>query len=260
MQKQQIVYYSDELNDEFEGSDINPIKIDSSYKYIHKNFFWNITSFILYRLLATPFAYIYMKIKYGIKIENKKILKDFKDTGYFIYANHTHNMGDAFNPTIVNFPKKVYVVVHPNNVSIPFWGNIIKFLGPLPTPDDLDSGKNFINAISYYIKRKNVIVIYPEAHVWNYYTKIRPFKAHTFKYPIKENVPTFAVTTTYRKWKKNRPRIVIYIDGPFYADNSLDNKLKKEDLRNKVYNCMVNRSKNNNIEFIKYIKDGEKDD
>lgn len=207
-----------------------------------------------------PYAFLYMKFKFGLKIENRKVLKDFKNTGYFVYANHTQNMGDAFAPTIINFPKKVKVIVHPNNVSIPFWGNIIKFLGPLPIPGDIESGKNFINAIDYFIAKKNTIVIYPEAHVWNYYTKIRPFKSYSFKYPINCKVPSFSMTTTYQKWKKGKPRIVMYIDGPFYPKENLNIKEKREDLRNQIYECMIKRAENSNIEYIKYVKVGEKND
>ena len=36
MNKQEIIYYSDELNDEFSGAEITPRKIDENYKYIHK--------------------------------------------------------------------------------------------------------------------------------------------------------------------------------------------------------------------------------
>ena len=119
MQKQQIQYYKDELNDEFEGKEITPIKIDGKYKYVHNNIFWKLTSFLLYRIIATPIAYLYMKFKFRLKIINKDVLKGLKGKGYFMYVNHTQDIGDAFNPTIVNFPRKVQVVVHPNNVSIP---------------------------------------------------------------------------------------------------------------------------------------------
>ena len=45
MKKQKIIYYNDELNDEFSGAEIKPRKIDENYKYIHKNIIWNITAF-----------------------------------------------------------------------------------------------------------------------------------------------------------------------------------------------------------------------
>lgn len=251
MQKEQTVYYNGE-DDDFEGDGIKAIKIDDSYKYIHDNLIWKFVSFILYRLIATPIAYIYVKFKYNLKIVNKEVLKKYKKQGYFMYANHTQVMGDAFIPSIVNFPKKVQVVVHPNNVSIPFWGNIIKFLGALPIPNDVASGRNFISAISSYLRKNNVIMIYPEAHVWSYYTKIRNFSSSTFKYPIKENMPTFAMTITYKKRKFGAPRIIAYIDGPFFAKDGFNIKEKQEDLKTKVYDTMKKRALNNDVEYIKY--------
>lgn len=254
------IFYTDELTDDFEQNGIEPIKIDGSYKYLNKGIIWNFVSFVAYRLIATPIAYLYMKLSYHLKIENKKALKSAKGKGYFLYINHTQPIGDAFMPTIVNFPKKTYVVVHPNNVSIPFWGNIIKLLGPLPIPGDVEAGRNFVTTIEKLIKKKKAVVIYPEAHVWKYYTKIRPYDASSFKYPIKLNVPSFAVTVTYRERKNKKPRIVLYIDGPYYAQEGVSLKEKRESLRSKIFEAMENRAKTNNVEFIKYIKVKENDE
>ena len=35
MKEQKIIYYKDELNDEFSGAEITPRKIDENYKYKH---------------------------------------------------------------------------------------------------------------------------------------------------------------------------------------------------------------------------------
>ena len=57
--EKKIYYYTDELNDDFAEKSIEPIKIDENYKYIHKNVFWKIGSFIVYRLIAMPLAFVY---------------------------------------------------------------------------------------------------------------------------------------------------------------------------------------------------------
>ena len=74
MKKDKVIYYHDELNDDFEGKNITPIKIDGNYKYIHKNLLWNLSAAILYRGILTPACWLYGKIKFGLKIENKEIL------------------------------------------------------------------------------------------------------------------------------------------------------------------------------------------
>ena len=100
------------------------------------------------------------------------------------------------------------------------------------------------------------ITIYPEAHIWPYYTKIRPFKDVSFKYPIQLEKPAFCITNTYQSYGKNNKKIKIvsYIDGPFYPNKELTLKEQQKELRNKIYNCMEERSENSNIEHIKYIK------
>lgn len=255
-QETKIIYFKDEINDEFSGFVSETKKIDKNYKYINNNFFYKIKEFFAYRIIATPIAFLYDKIKFRRKIVNKKILKKVK--GAFIYGNHTQTIYDAFNPPILVFPKKNYTIVNPANLGIKFIGKFVPILGGLPVPDDLASYKNFLNAVKHF-SNKSFITIYPEAHIWPYYTSIRPFSSKSFKYPIEFNKPAFCFTNVYVKRKfSNKPKIVTYIDGPFYAEG--DNlKEKQEDLRNKIYTNMLERSKLNNIEVIKYIKENTND-
>ena len=64
------------------------------------------------------------------------------------------------------------------------------------------------------------------------------------------------MTNTYQMngKNKNKLQIVTYIDGPFFPNDKLPLKERKKELRDKVYNQMVERSKNSNIEFIEYIR------
>jgi len=48
--------------------------------------------------------------------------------------------------------------------------------------------------------------------------------------------------------------MVSYIDGPFYPDMSLNKKDAQNKLRDIVYEKMVERAKNSNVEVVKYIK------
>ena len=91
-----VIYYSDELNDEFSGSNITPRVIDENYKYIHKNIFWNMQAFLLQNILSLPLKYFYAKWKLKIKYIGKEKLKPYKKQGYFIYGNHTQVFADTF--------------------------------------------------------------------------------------------------------------------------------------------------------------------
>ena len=252
--KEKVIYYEDELNDDFVEGKIDTVKIDGNYKYIHKNPIWNISAFIVYRIILLFPAYLYSKIKFSMKVVNKEKLKEVKDKGYFIYINHTQEILDTLLPTLFCFPKKAYIIAHPNNVSIKGMKTLNKMLGALPIPGDIESSKNFLDAIQHYINKKNVIAVYPEAHVWPYYTKIRDYKEVSFRYPVKLNAPVYSATITYKKNKRNKPKIVAYIDGPFYPNEEIKVKEAEKLLRDTIYNKMIERSKENNIEFIKYIR------
>lgn len=250
----QIIYYKNELEDEFSTAQITPKKIDGGYKY-EGGIGFTLGKLFFYEILAKPLAVCFMKIKFGHKIVNKNVLKSAKKEGYYLYGNHTNAIADALIPSLLCFPKDVSVIVHPNNVSMFLLGKITKFLGAIPLPDDINAARNFQKTLEHRLAKKNCITIYPEAHIWPYYTKIRPFKDTSFGYPIKQNAKVFCFTNTYQKRKgRKTPRMVTYIDGPFIADASLSLKEQKASLRNQVYDAMCKKALHNNVEIIKYKK------
>lgn len=254
--KNKVIYYCDELNDDFANTNIIQKPLGENFKYIHTNLIWKIASFFLYYIIALPIAYATNKFFNHNKVVNKKLLKPYKKTGYFIYANHTQHINDAFcNPTIA-FPKKNYVICSPDAFSIPGIKNVVQMLGAIPLPSSLHEYRDYLNWLDEVIKKNNVITIYPEAHIWPYYTKIRPFKSNSFKYPIKKSVPVFSITHCYQKRRfSSKPKIVSYIDGPFYPNSNLSLNEQSDELRNKVYNAMCERSQyHSTYEYIKYVK------
>lgn len=249
------IYYKDELNDEFAGDSIQAIPIDGGYRYVRDNIPGKISHFFWYRIIATPLAYLYLKIHFHHRFVGKDIIKKYSQNGYFFYGNHTHFMADALIPTMVNIPKDTYVIVHPNNVSMPILGKITPSLGAIPLPDDIDAGKNFIKTVDYWINKRKCIMIYPEAHIWPFYTDIRPFKNDSFRYPVIYKTPVFCLTNTYQKRKHgSKPRMITYVDGPFFSDETLKSKAAREKLRDEVYLAMKERAKNNNICMVRYEK------
>lgn len=251
-----IIYYEDELNDEFSKSSIEPRIIDEKYKYVHKNPLWNLCSFVLQNILSVPIKILYAKIKFRIKYIGKEKIKPYKNEGYFIYGNHTQPFADTFIPSIPMYPKRNFLIVNPVNISLKGTGTLVEMLGAMPIPSNKRAMKNFLNAIKQKTNKGYAITIYPEAHIWPYYTKIRPFKDVSFKYPVQLEKPAFCITNTYQSYGKNNQKIKIvsYIDGPFFPSKELTLKEQQRELRNKIYNCMSERSKNSNIEHIKYIK------
>ena len=249
-----VVFYEDELNDEFSTAKIEPRVIDENYKFVHKNPLWNLCSFLIQQFFSIPIKFLYSKIKFRHKFVGKEKLRNYKKQGYFIYANHTQAFADTFLTSRAVYPKRNYLIVNPENVSMKYFGNFVQMFGAIPIPNKRSGMKKFLEAIEKRINQGFSITIYPEAHIWPYYIGIRNFKSVSFKYPVKLDVPCFCMTNTYQDRGNGKVRIVSYIDGPFFVNKNLSLKEQQEDLRNRVYEKMVEKSKNSNVEVIEYKK------
>lgn len=249
------VYYTDERNDEFSAPVIHPRVIDENWDYAPTGSAWKAKHFLAYRLCAMPLAWLYCKLVLHSTFRNLEVLKAAEGTGCFVYGNHTQQISDAFLPNLALCPRQVFVIVHPDNVSMPVLGNVTPYLGALPLPGNLKAMRNFKAALKQRIEESCCILIYPEAHIWPYYTGIRDFPATSMKYPVELGVPSYAMTTTYRRRRfGKRPRTVTYLDGPFYPDTSLSPRQQVQDLRDRIHEAMVQRSRKSDCEYIRYIK------
>lgn len=258
MKKQKTIYYSDPLNDEFSTAEITPKKIDANWRYARDSVPERLAHRFWYRGIFTLPAVLYTKLYHHQKTVGKECLVPFRRQGYFLYGNHTQPTGDAFLPNSLAFPQTVDMIVHPNNVSMPILGRITPYLGALPLPGDLTAARNFLHELEKRVRQGHCVMIYPEAHIWPYYTGIRPFPDDSFQYPIKLGVPSFCLTNTYQKRKgSSRPKIVTYLDGPFYPDESLPLRQRRKDLRDRIYATMCERAQASDCVKIQYIQRDE---
>lgn len=252
MKNKKIQIYKD-YNEDLVTSKNQDYEVKNNYKWINENIVYKIISSILY-VICYLVGLIYTKLFLHIKFIGKDKIKDYK--GYYLYGNHTLMVGDPFIPLILNFPKRNYTVMSSANLGIPFIGKILPFVGGLPIPKKIHEKESLFKAMEI-LSKKNCITIYPEGHLWPYYTKIRPFSLSSFKFPCISNVPSFSITTTYQKRKFfKRPKITIYVDGPFYPEGETLRQ-RATFLQENIHNTMEKRSLNSNYEYIKYKKNKE---
>lgn len=205
--------------------------------------------------IAIVFSAIYCPIILHARIRNRKCLRPFRRQGCFLYGNHTQMIGDAFLPAWACLGKRIYVVVSPANLGLPVLGKVLPSLGALPIPPDVARMKEFNRSIDEKIAAGRCVVVYPEAHVWPYYTGIRPYSDTAFHYPVRCHVPTFAMTTTYQKRRFGKsPRITIYLDGPFYPEEGISPKQQRAQLCSRVQDSMARHSRYSDYEYIQYAK------
>lgn len=255
MDHRTVIFYSDEHRDEFAIDNINAKPIDGDWRYLRDSRRGRLAHFFWYRMIATPLAFLHTKFVHHHTVVGREKFREAGDSGYFLFGNHTQQIGDAFIPHMLNFGKDHYTVVHANNVSMPGLGRVTPHLGALPLPDDLTAHRHFREAIDTRVGQGHAVVIYPEAHIWPYYTGIRPFPDTAFDYPVRLGVPAFSFTNTYQKRRfSKKPRIVTYVDGPFYADPALPRRLAQKQLRDRIHETMTRRAENSTVTRIRYIK------
>ena len=251
------IYYSDLQNDDFAKVALEPRPLPDGFPYVITNPFWRAAEFFAYRLIATPIVWLIGKIGFGLRIKNRKAVRKLKKTGYYLYGNHTQNMMDAYTPTLITFPKHAHIVVSPQTVSSTALRIPVQLLGGIPTPGNVKGLRGFTKALSLRINQNRAVTVYPEAHIWPWFTGIRPFSDASFTFPVKDGVPAVAFVTTFRKRKlftKFPPCLTVTVSEPFYPDASLSNSEAKQQLRNKVYDFMCKEaSRPDNYAYYDYV-------
>ncbi len=261
MSAKKTIYYRDELNDDFAGNGINTKRVEADFPFRREGLLWRACAFVAYYFIALPLVWLAAKVYLGLKIKNRRALKTIGKQGFFLYGNHTRDL-DAFVPALIAFPRRAVIITHPDAVSIPGLRLFVQMLGALPLPSDFSGMMNFLSALFAFVKDGRCVTVYPEAHVWPFYTGIRPFRADSFCYPVRSASPVVAMVTTYRKRKGlfalcKKPAMTVTLSEPFYPDRSKGVRAAGEELRDKAYRFMLDHAQNDeNVEYIHYEKIG----
>ena len=238
MRAERVYAYSDPLNDDFAGTNITTCRVGKEFRFVRSSLLWRAVSFVVYYVIAFPIVWLVARLYLGLRFENKKVLRQLRGKGFFLYGNHTQIL-DAFLPAIAAFPRRAYIVAGPDVVSIPGIKYLVMMLGALPIPTEMSAMRGFLDAISLRYRQNACVAMFPEAHIWPYYTGIRPFPDTSFRYPVKENAPAVAMVVTYRKRKGlfrflKRPAITVSFSEIMMPDRSLTPRKAQRALRNRA--------------------------
>lgn len=225
--------------------------VDTTFPYIHKNPFWRAGAFLLYYAIALPLAALYIKAVNRTRFVNRKALCQIKG-GFFLYGNHTH-WSDAFLPHVVVAMKKTYIIAGADAVSIKGIRNIVQMLGGIPIPTEVKALRLFFDSVKQRSAEGGCIAVYPEAHIWPYYTGIRPFPVTSFAYPAEFGVPVVAMVTVYRKRKGKKPGRTVILSDPIYAKPGMSQREAQLYFHQRVSAFMrENAGRPDNYAYIRY--------
>lgn len=254
-----IYYYSDPRNDDFAGTHIKTEPLKKNFLYIHTGPLWRLAEFVLYRLIAQPLAFLLLKLHWHQRFADRSCLKKAGKSGLYIYANHTNALLDAFCPNVVLYRRRTHIIAGPDAESIPGLRNIVEMLGAVPIGSTLRQKIDMEKCVFARAASGRNVAIYPEAHIWPYYTGIRPFPPDSFRFPARDGLAVYAMTNCYRRRRfGRRPGVVTYVDGPFFADKALGERENRAYLRGLCYNAMTKRAAEfSDCEYRRYVPAGK---
>jgi len=235
-------YYFDEKHDDFANNGIESKGVPNDFIFNHTNIIYKIIKPIGYYVTLFFFILI-LKLYYRIRQKNRKVLRNRREKhkGYFIYGNHTGWFPDAVTGPAATLPRQCYTIVNSDAINIPTLNVLVPIWGGIPIPEDTTLFREFLKKIKNVYEKGSPIVIYPEAHIWPFYSKIRDFDGVSFNYPVKFNAACFTKTTIFKRKKNGKMKSYCVYDGPFYPDLSLPLSEAREKLRVQIRDQMIKR-------------------
>mgnify|MGYP004467795595 CR=1 FL=1 len=225
------------------------IQSPNQHATVPTNFNWQPNRFAqaLVNPAATGFAQVYRHLKHVQVIGAENLTP-----GAFIYANHTQPVGDVFVPRTLPYP--VAIIAGAANLGLPVIGKLLPAGRAILLPGKRQQYPQFLAAIKRAHMAGQLIVVYPEAHVWPYYTGIRPFEATSFHYPVRLHAPVFTMTTTYQASHGfRRVQEKIYLDGPIAVDPGLSLKAQQQSLYHQAQAQLHARSQLSTQTVVQYF-------
>ena len=246
------VYYESFTDDVVESRNQH-VHLPDGYEWVRDDV-WSKVKYHLGYLLVIILAELYLRLVLKVHYRNRRLLWKYRKSGYFVYGNHTQPVGDPFIPVLACIGKRAFGIAGTANYGIPVLGKLMPWIGALPVVETREGRQKLSEAVERRIRERHVVFLYPEAHVWPYYTGIRPFSTSAFHYQQQLNVPGFTLTTVYRKRRfGKKPRIEVIVNGPFRPDSTLSPRDQRQRLRDEVFQSLKENATLSNCDFIQYI-------
>lgn len=251
--------------DEFTGN-IDMSKVispDKDYVYLRKDIkgrFRRAFCAFCARIFVPFVNFLY----FGLKIKNRKIIKQLKGKSYISISNHVCPMDVIMLRQILGFGRNLYCTgaIRSNRDSLKGW--FMRGIGLLPFSNNYSAQKNMNIAISQLMHNKSTVHVYPERAMWWEYPKPRPFKKGAFTYAVKDSVPILPIyycpypAKGWRKFFGLKTMYLAQILQPVYPDTTLPKNQQIDKLRDQTmrqYYQAYRKCYNDNSPIIYDIQD-----
>lgn len=221
--------------------------VDENYSFIDRSFSFRFKQFWL-RLGITCLVFPLLRIAFGLKIHNKKILKQNKNlfkNGAITISNHVF-MWDYLAILRVIWPKFPHFPAWKTNLEGSN-ASLIRLVGGIPIPTDSIKGMSvFTKVLDDELNKHHWLHFFPEGSMWYYYPDIRPLKPGVFHLAVKHNKPIIPMSFSFRKrrgifrlFRNNKlPCVELHIGEPILPNLELDFHSAVLEMQKEAYHVM----------------------
>lgn len=206
-------------------------QFNENYEYYKGSIPYKVGRFFAY-IGAYTIGYAVCLAKNGIRFRGRKNLSKYKVAlakGCVTICNHVFHYDYL----------SIMIGLRPHFTYYPAWNAklldkdrmLVNITGGIPLPSTINGIKPFFHAFDRHMDEGSWIHFFPEAAMWPYYQKIRPFKDGAFSLAEKHNSPILPMAFQFRNPGKlacflgaKEPYATLHIGEPIFCDQSITNK------------------------------------
>ncbi len=205
------------------------LPVDGSYRYVGERTFWEGLKYRLQKVFGVwPSIWFVNTFMLKTRFVGRENLKGLKAA--VLTCNHV----DKFDCLAVKygaFGHRTYTVAADFNNMKGALGELMRAGDMLPLNTEIQGQKKFSRAVERVLKRKKqFLLVYPEASMWWHYRKPRPFKDGAFSFAAKYGVPVVPQFITFRDLDKTDAeglplqQFTVHIEKPIYPREDLSRR------------------------------------
>jgi len=249
------IVYPDNPNDHMVDINItHETVVDENYPFLDKSFGYRFMRRLMH-LGIYVLVFTLSPLRYGIKFEGRKILREHKKlfrNGAMTVSNHIHRWDFLFILQAVRYRMMFFPALKDNlNGSDE---DFVRLAGGIPIPTEISTMKLFYQAFDEINAKKTWIHAYPESAMYPFYHHIRPFKKGVFTLAHRYGLPVIPIGFLYRKphfphtlenilrkfgKKPLFPLITLRIGEPLFFDKNLTRKEAVQKMRKECHEAIV---------------------
>ena len=182
---------------------------------------WKACQRLLWYGAVLPIFHLVFRPFFGLKIENKKVIRSLRRQGFVLVCNHVHAMDSVMVATAAT-PRQPFFTSQEETFYITGMRTLLRVLNCIPILKEQDRLQIFLDSMVAQLKKGRVLMIYPEGEVRVLCDHLRKFHNGAFTLAQRADVPVVPMVITPRErkgiWKLLRRRfcLTVTIGEPLY--------------------------------------------